>query len=135
MEANAVNRRASLGLLFLFVFLLSHGVAHSVPMGQSDLEPSDASADLMFADINGDQVITGLDFIRFRACYIQGGPDCGTVDFDGNQVIDIVDFQFFASAYVGNTTPSQLVSPEPGTLLLVAAGCLLLATQSRRRGR
>ena len=127
MEAIAVIHRAALGHVFLLVFFVTHGVAHALPMGDRAF-----GTNLLLADINGDQVLSGLDFIVFRGCYGQGGPDCESADLDGNEVVDIIDFGFFAAAYAN---PVQVVTPEPGTLLLVAAGCLLLAAKKRKRGR
>ncbi len=124
-------RRVSLGLLFAIVFLLTHGVAHSLPMGGSGTAGEQAIHvdDLMLGDLNEDGVISGLDFILFRGCYLDLGPECGTADIDGDQIVGLSDFGIFAVAYAGRP---GVVAPEPGTLLLVAAGCTAIAVARRR---
>lgn len=127
-----MTRGASLGLLFLVIFLATHGVAYSIPMGDSDIALGQpvTHANLMFADLDGDQFITGADFIYFRGCYLGVGPDCSASDFDGDQDIDLIDFGFFREAYMGN--PHHTVIPEPSTIVLVAAGCVFLAAKNRK---
>ena len=129
-------RRACLGLVFAVIFLVTHGVAHSVPMGQSGTadELANLDNDLILSDLNNDGIVNGLDFIQFRACYIDAGfAGCEAADIDGNQTVDLTDFGFFVAAFASRTTQS-VAAPEPGTLLLVAAGCTALAV-GRRRSR
>ena len=129
-------RRAALGLAFAVIFVATHGVAHSVPMGESGTAEELANLDnnLMLSDLNSDGIVNGLDFIQFRACYIDTGfAGCESADIDGNQTVDLADFGFFAAAFTMSTTQS-VPAPEPGTLLLVAAGCTAIAV-GRRRSR
>ncbi len=125
-------RRASLGLLFAVAYLVTHGVARSIPIDGSDTaaEPAGSIDEVMLGDLNGDGVIGALDFNLFRGCYLVGGPGCENADIDGNQVMDLADLEHFAAAFGSGAVRS--VVPEPGTLLLVSAGCTAVAIGRRR---
>lgn len=125
-----LTRSASLGILFAIFFLVTHGVAHSVPMEGSDTatEQADGLGNLMISDLNIDGVVDGQDFFIFRGCYLEVGSECATSDIDGDLIVDLADFGHFALAFAGGA----VVVPEPGTLLLVAAGFALIAVGRRR---
>lgn len=127
---NMPMRRASFGLLLATLFLVTHGVAHSIPMEGSDtLEgQGDGFGGLVLGDLDSDGIVSGKDFIIFRGCYLAGGAECTTADFDGNRVIDLADFSNLTRAFAGGV----MIVPEPGALLLVAAGITAIAVGRRR---
>lgn len=134
-------RRTSLGLLFIVAFLLTQGVAHSIPMegAGTDGDPVNLGGSPMMGDLNLDGILSSRDFVIFRSCYLEGGPDCDAANLDGNDTLDLSDFRLFVGVYTG-ALRSTAVAPEPGTLLLVASGCALIAlgrsrSRSSRRRR
>ena len=87
------------------------------------VSPNDLN--FLLADLDGDGVVGGTDFILLRGCYLGAQLDvCGVADFDGDSSIGESDVAFFRAAFSGVPVSSI---PEPGTLLLAGAGLVALS--------
>lgn len=84
-------------------------------------------------DANGDGVVDGADYTLWADHYLATGRMWPEGDFTGDGIVDGADYTIWADHYA----PAQLALaavPEPSTLGLLTAGCVVvLAARMRRR--